>query len=494
MLTYDLTNRGEHPLYEYLYICIRNDIVTGVLKAGEKLPSKRMLSRNLSISVITVENAYEQLIMEGYIRAEEKRGYFVAEIEQSGSPQKDDSIKQSGMAWKTSMPRQSDKARPDDRTADGRNVQVSEGERSPRPLIDFSSNQTVYNKFPFSVWARLTRQTLLDEEHTFLKSPMSRGEPVLRQAIASYLKEFRGMIVDPENIVIGAGTEYLYGIVVQLLGRNGMIAVEDPGHMKVTRVYESNGVKVLHIPIDESGFSIDALGNNQVSAIHISPSHHFPTGIVMPAVRRHKILSYAAQKDCYVIEDDYDSEFRFSGRPILTMASLGGDRVIYMNTFSKTLAASVRIAYMVLPDALMERYRTRLTFYSSTVCSTEQYTLARFISEGYYGRHINRARNFYREYRKEILEAIGNSALHTRAAIEEHNAGLHFILKITMEQSDEEFLQRLEEAGVRLASVSSYCYRPREMYQHQFLINYSNVTPEEMRRALAIIEDVASWS
>ena len=226
------------------------------------------------------------------------------------------------------------------------------------------------------------RKTLLDEEGKFLLSTGNRGIFNFWESIAEYLAESRGLICDPDNIIIGAGTEYLYTMLMMLFGRNGMIAIEDPGH-KGVKDFESNGVRVLHIPADRDGFDVDSLNTTNITAIHISPSHQFPTGIVMPARRRHSIIDFAKKNNCYVIEDDYDSEFRYHGKPIPAMASLDSEHVIYMNTFSKTLAPSVRIAYMVLPEKLSRMYDEKLGFMTCPVSGMEQYTpLNQFISGG----------------------------------------------------------------------------------------------------------------
>ena len=371
-------------LYEYLYNCIKNDILSGKIKAGEKLPSKRTMAKNHSISVITVENAYAQLLVEGYIFSKEKRGYFASEI--SGQYLNNGGIngnKEKIVETKVSL----------------KSGQIKKKIQDTKKqwLVDFNSNHIMYDSFPFSIWSRIMRQTLLDRENSFLSSPLPNGVVELREAIANHLMEFRGMEVDAENIIIGAGTEYLYSIIVQLLGRDSVIAVEDPGYRKIGKVYESNGVECLHLPIDNSGIQTKALLGKKIDAVHISPSHHFPTGRVMPVSRRQHLIHWAIEKNGFIIEDDYDSEFRFSGRPIPTMVGMDKERVIYMNTFSKTLAPSIRIAYMVLPDSLMEKFHTKLNFYSGTVSSFEQYTLANFIAGGYYERHINRMRNYYRD-------------------------------------------------------------------------------------------------
>lgn len=463
MLTYDFENRGKISLYEYLYHCIKQDILSGKIRAGEKLPSKREMAKNHNISVITVENAYAQLLVEGYIYSEEKKGYFAGKVSNNYLKSKNKSNKPMKM-------------------------------QNKQWLVDFSSNHIMYDSFPFSTWAKVMRQTLLDKETSFLKTPNHNGVLELRQAIAEHLGQFRGMDVNADNIVVGAGTEYLYGLVVQLLGHNRLIAVEDPGYKKIGKIYESNGVKCLHIPIDSEGMNIEMLEDSNASAVHISPSHHFPTGRVMPVTRRHQLLDWAEDNNSYIIEDDYDSEFRFLGKPIPTMAGMNPDRVIYMNTFSKTLAPSIRIAYMVLPDALMKLFNEKLGFYSGTVSSFEQYTLANFIRRGFYERHINRMRNYYREYRNKIIVAIKNSPIYSKVTIEEENAGLHFILNIHKKINDNKFMELMKENNINISSVSEYCYNNLDEFNHKFIINYSALEEEQLNKALYIMNDILDKS
>lgn len=456
MLTYDFSKRGKTSLYEYLYQCIKDDILAGRIVPGEKLPSKREMAKNNGISVITVENAYAQLIVEGYIYTKEKKGYYAGEIASQ-------------------------------HIESGSELVNQKQEKKKEWLVDFRSNHIMYDSFPFATWAKVMRQTLLDQENSFLTSPPPNGVLELREAIADHLQHFRGMRVNPDNIIVGAGTEYLYSIIVQLLGHSRLIAVEDPGYKKIGKVYESNGVKCLHIKVDKEGMNIDDLVGSNASAVHISPSHHFPTGRVMPVARRHQLLKWANENKSYIIEDDYDSEFRFSGKPIPTIAGIDNNRVIYMNTFSKTLAPSIRIAYMVLPDRLMERFHDKLGFYSGTVSGFEQYTLANFIRRGYFERHINRMRNYYRDYRNKIIGAIKNSPIYPKVTIEEENAGLHFILGIRQMIDDEKFVRILKENDINISSVSEYCYNDLEEFQHKFIINYSAVEEEQLRKALEIM-------
>lgn len=458
MLTYDLEKREKLSLYEYLYQCVRDDILSGRIKAGEKLPSKREMAKNHNISVITVENAYAQLMVEGYIYSREKKGYFVGEIK-GRSPEPE--IKYSH--------------KPDS--------------EKKQWFVNFNSNHIMYDNFPFATWSKIMRQTLLDQENSFLTSPAPNGVAQLRNAIAGHLRHFRGLEINPDNIIVGAGMEYLYGMIVQILGHNKMIALEDPGYKKIGKVYESNGVKCIHLKIDRKGLNIDDLENCNVSAVHISPSHHFPTGRVMPIGRRHHLIEWAVKTKSYIIEDDYDSEFRFSGRPIPALAGLNRERVIYMNTFSKTLVPSIRIAYMALPDELMEKFQKKLSFYSGTVSSFEQYTLANFIEKGYYERHINRMRNYYKDYRNKIIAAIKSSPLYEKVTIEEENAGLHFILGIKYEIDDSKFVDELKKNGINISGVSDYCYNNIDKFRHKFIINYSAVEADKLSKALEIMNN-----
>lgn len=471
MLTYNFEKRGKQSLYEYLYNCVKEDILSGKIKAGEKLPSKREMAKNHNISVITVENAYAQLIVEGYIFTQEKKGYFASEISEQ--------YIQNDLYQKRQLESNTEKEK------------LRQNRKKPHDkrewMVDFNSNHIMYDSFPFATWSRIMRQTLLDKEKSFLVSPTPNGVQELREAIANHLSHFRGMEIDEDNIIVGAGTEYLYSIIVQLLGNDSVIAVEDPGYQKISKVYESNGVKCLHLPIDKSGIQAKALTGKKIDAVHISPSHHFPTGRVMPVSRRQHLLNWAREHHGFIIEDDYDSEFRFSGRPVPAMAGMDSDHVIYMNTFSKTLAPSIRIAYMVLPDELMKKYHEELNFYSSTVSSFEQYTLANFISGGYYERHINRMRNYYRDYRNTIISAIKQSPIDSKVTIEEENAGLHFILGINKKINDEKFKEILRNHNINISSVSDYCYNELEEFNHKFIINYSAVTKDKLTKALEIM-------
>ena len=295
------------------------------------------------------------------------------------------------------------------------------------------------------------------------------------------------MTVDPENILIGAGTDFLYNLLIQLLGRDKVYAVEDPGYGKIRKIYAAGGVACISAGMDSQGVRPDGL--EQADVLHISPSHHFPTGLVTPVARRQKLLAWAESGERYIIEDDYDSEFRFDAHPMPTMQSLdGGRQVIYMNTFSKTLAPSIRISYMILPPGLMQRYREQLGFYTCTVSSFEQYTLARFLDSGHFEKHINRMRKFYRTRRNRVLEILDRSPYADRMTIREEDAGLHFLVTVDTELTDEALVARCAEAGIRVRALSQYYHTAvPESGRHTLVVNYASVREEQLEAALAQI-------
>ena len=448
MLTYELKKSPGVPLYEALYRCIRGDILSGVLRAGEKLPSKRALAQHLEVSKITVETAYNQLLAEGYICSREKVGYFVEAVERP--------------APRTPAPPSAKKTAP------------------PLPLLDLTRSGTEH--FPFSVWSRLQREVMLDYGEALLQPLPHQGIWELRQAISQHLAAFRGMEIDPENILIGAGTDFLYNLLIQLLGRDKTYAVEEPGYGKIRKIYAAGGVDCISAPLDSLGVRPDSL--READVLHFSPSHHFPTGLVTPVGRRQELLGWARERNGWIIEDDYDSEFRFDAHPLPAMQSLAPDRVIYMNSFSKTLAPSIRISYLVLPFGLMAEFKQKLGFYSCTVPSFEQYTLARFLSRGHFEKHINRMRKFYRTRRNRVVSLLTTCPFSQRIEILEQDAGLHFLVRVDTRLSDTELTQKLAAAGIRVKPISSYYHLPAGEDRHLFLVNYSVLDEDALAQAL----------
>lgn len=462
MLTYSFEHIGSYSLYEYLYRCIREDILSGRLHAGEKLPSKRTLAKHLSVSVITVENAYAQLAAEGYIYSLPKRGFFVEKLLPGPVPPPQKPVTRSDAAPKAEW------------------------------FADLVTNHIPAANFPFPTWSKLLRSVLSAEGEGLMQTPSAQGRRELQEAIAAHLYSFRGMAVNPEQIVIGAGTEYLYGLLVQLFGRDKVYGVEEPGYQKPAMIYESNGAATVAIPMDESGVQSNILNGCDVDILHTSPSHHFPTGIVMPVSRRYELLGWCAGKEGrYIVEDDYDCEFRNSGKPIPTLQSIdASDRVIYINTFSKTLASTIRISYMVLPRALVEPFRQKLGFYSCTVSSFEQLALAAFIREGYFEKHLNRMRNHYKNQKNRILQQLWASPIADRITVSMENEGLHFLLEVHGELEDAVLCRNAEKRGLRISCLSQY-YRGDPPDSHVIVVNYAGLPAERTDEATArLIESI----
>lgn len=459
MLTYSFEDKGSDSLYEYLYKKIKNDILSYNLSSGEKLPSKRALAKHLNVSTITVENAYSQLMAEGYIYSVPKSGFYVSDI----------STKKAS-ARKVAKPNESTLP------------------ATPSYYADFVNNYTSTDNFPFTIWTKLMREIMSDKSEKLMVRSPSAGVFELRQAISDYLYQFRGIDVDADQIIVGAGTEYLYGLIIQLLGKDKIYALEDPGYRKISKIYDANGVDALHIKMDDSGIDVHALEKSTADILHISPSHHFPTGIVTPISRRYEILSWAAKSpDRYIIEDDYDSEFRLLGKPIPSLQSIDAlDKVIYMNTFSKSLSSTIRISYMVLPKTLIAKYNAMLSFYSCTVSNFEQYTLAKFISDGHLEKHINRMRNYYRGQRDDILKAICAQPSFDKTVIREENSGLHFLLKVKTDLTDSKIIKKAQAKGINISCLSQYYHDKNHPREHTLIINYSGldkaVIPEAIKR------------
>ena len=354
-LTINLHTASETPLYEQIYQHIKREIQEGRITSGEKLPSSRSLCKYLEVSRSTVELAYEQLISEGYVEAVPCKGYFAAELE--------------GMYRLDVVPAL---------------VGAEEKTEKKEWKYNFTPNGVDLNSFPYNVWRRLAKDSLLDDRAEMFRLGDSQGEYGLRSAISRYLYQARGVNAHPDQIIIGAGNDYLLMLLSQIIGRDAVIAMENPTYRQAYRVLSGVGHKVLPVGIDKNGFCVKELEGQDVQAAYVMPSHQFPTGTVMPVRRRQELLFWAGeQPGRYLIEDDYDSEFRYKGKPIPALQGMDQNGcVIYMGTFSKAIAPAIRVGYMVLPEALLSVYLAKGRFYSSTVSRVDQRILAKFISGG----------------------------------------------------------------------------------------------------------------
>lgn len=442
MAVYDLNCKNK---YYQLYSHIREDILRGKFKAGERLPAKRALALELGVSVVTVQLAYEQLLAEGYITSRERSGYFVEKV--------------------SSLPENRQKTE-----------RVRTRSEEKKYALDFVKSATPAELFPFSVWARLMRKVLSNcGEHLLERVPCD-GDAELKEEISAYLYRTRGIDADPRYIVIGAGAEYLYGVIVQLLGRDKVYAVENPGYAKICAAYRLNDAKYIPVPVGKSGISVEKLIKSSADVLHISPAHQFPTGVVTPASTRLQIIEWAADKK-YVIEDDYDSEFRLSGKPLQSLYSLCPDRVIYMNTFSKSLAPSMRMGYMVLPPALYERFIDIFASSANVVPLFEQKTLAAMLREGHFERHINRMKTYYRGVRDALVEML--KKFNTSCKIVDTGSGLHMLVRFP-HASDARIKEAAERAQIRLRCLSDYLISPIGGMEGYAVINYAGVTENSL--------------
>ena len=438
MLSYDMGERGNASRYDYLYRCIRHDIAHGNILPDEKLPSKRALARNLGVSVITVEAAYAQLIAEGYVRAEERRGYFACELSPVARGGRQGGARLRGDAGRSG---------------------VSEGNPMTPSLASGSAATAL---FPYQTWARVMRRTLTEESSaTLAEAALGAGSPRLRRAIAAYLREYRGMDVPVERIVVAAGSQTLYQLIIKLLWRERGFAIESPGYPLLGRMYDAQGVRCASVPLAAGGIDVAALRGSGASVAHVMPAHQFPTGVVMSAAHRRDLLNWsradearafsaAGPRGRFIIEDDYDAEFRMSGRPIAPLSSVDvAGRVIYLNSFTKSLGAAFRIAYMALPEELAVQFEFNLGFYSNTVSPLEQLALARFIEQGHYERHVNRLRTHAKQLQDELVRRVRESSLAKEVSFEGLDRGLYFSMRVR-KSAQVRAVGALRAAGVQL--------------------------------------------
>lgn len=453
MQTYTLDRSGASPLYEQLYRALKADILSGALSGGSRLPSGRALAEHLGLSRVTVETAYAQLLAEGYLTSRPRAGYFVEQL----TPQE--------LPPRVSEP---EAQPPEPKTAQSRSAQL----------------------FPFSVWARLMRGVLLDRRQELLRPAPDAGLPALRQAVAAELYRQRGVHVSPEQVYIGAGAEYFYNLLIQFFGHGRVYALENPGHRKIARVYQANQVAVRPIGMDADGVIPELLEQSGAEVLHISPSHHYPTGTVTPITRRQALMRWlTAQPGRYLIEDDYDSEFRFSGLPIPTIQSMDrSGRVIYMNTFSRTISPSLRISYMILPRTLLPQWQAAMGFYSCTVPSFEQMTLTRFLAEGYFEKHLSRMKKHYRAVRAQLFSVLHTPQAVRQCAVHDTDAGLHLVLELKNAPEPEALRALLRQSGLPDALLSDfYLDAPSPQAQKSIVLGYADAEPAQLEAALTAL-------
>lgn len=443
MLTISLDSRLPLSLYEQIYLHIRSDIRSGRLGERDKLPSTRALAAHLCVSRNTVDMAYGQLLSEGYIEAKPKSGYYVCQVPDqplvravlpAPPPASAKALGRAEAAWDIPLPTLTP-SQPDS--------------------IDFSPFAIDTETFPYRIWQRLTRQCLADHGSELFLLGDRRGEASFRESIAKYLYEARGFLCSPDHIIVGAGADYLLQLLVQLLGFPQQIAMENPCYMQAYRIFSGLGCQVDPIPVDGAGIACESLFPSAATAVYLTPSHQYPLGAVLSATRRRQLLDWADGTGRFLIEDDHDSEFRYKGKPIPALKEMDhGDSVIYIGTFSRSIAPAIRVGYMVLPDRLMECYHRKFRHYASTVSRIDQMILSAFLSEGYYERHLNKCRKLYKSRHDTLLHSLKRLGNNTRILGE--NAGLHLALQPDTRFSEAALLAKGEVAGLRLYGLSAH--------------------------------------
>ena len=463
-LTIPLEENTGLPLYMQICEHIRAEMKSGAIPAYTRLPSTRKLAATLAVSRSTVQLAYDQLLAEGYLEAEPCRGYYVADMEGA--------LPFAGMGHgrggETEEPGEAGACRgeedPEDNggealssiRGDGRSSCGAAGEGQGSVMIcDFSPAGVDLSCFPYKTWRRLTKEVFSDETGRILSRGMSQGEPGLRQAISEYLHGARGVHCEPEQVVVGAGNEYLLMLLSQILGKREPVAMENPTYFQAYRVLTALGHEIVPVPLDGQGMRADLLFKSEARLAYVMPSHQYPTGVVMPIARRMELLSWAGKRDGYLIEDDYDSEFRYRGRPVPALGSVDRQgRVIYLGTFSRAIAPAIRVSFLVLPGELLRRYRAVCGFYACTVPRADQEVLARFLNSGSFERHLNRMRNVYREKKEKLSDLLCPLAPDFR--IHGDEAGVHILISSEADMSEEEMVIRAREKGVRVYGLSHH--------------------------------------
>ena len=428
-LTIELDNDSEKCLYEQIYEHIKQEIREGKLLQEERLPSTRFLAEYLQVSRSTVDMAYGQLLSEGYIEARPYKGYFVCQIEELLD------LKKELLSNKETFRK---KEQPEEK----------------KIICDFSPFGVDMSQFPFGVWKKITKNILSDSNAKLFSQGNAQGDYSLRETIARYLHASRGVNCTPEQIIIGAGNDYLLMLLEKILGREIPIAMENPTYKRAYRIFESFGYPTKTVDVDENGMVVSQLRRTGVDLAYVMPSHQYPTGTVMPIGRRNELLKWANEKDDrFLIEDDYDSEFRYKGKPIPSLQSSDKNgKVIYLGTFSKAIAPAIRVGYMVLPPVLLERYRKNCSFYSTTVSRIDQKILEEFIKGGYFERHLNKMRKRYRDKHDYLLELL--KPFQKQFKITGENAGLHLLLTGTQGKTEQELIETAREQGVIVYGLS----------------------------------------
>lgn len=477
MLSFHLEPDSGTPLYNQIYEQIRMRILQGELPASVKLPSTRSLAANLGVSRNTIDTAYYQLQSEGYIDSAPKSGFYVSDItpaDYRNQPEK--TVSDSSVSQEASQ------------TADP---------ETPEYLYDFNPDHIDISHFPFSVWRRLSRQVLTEDQSVFLPGD-NYGDPPLRDAICSYVRLSRQVSCTPDQIVVGAGVDYLLQMLSLVFRSLHMdhITLESPGYTQAAHIFHNNGLTIFPGTLDKNGLTTDSISPSS-SLVYVTPSHQFPMGAVMPYGRRLELLGWAkSSPDRYIIEDDHDSEFRYRGKPIPAMQGMDSQRVIYIGTFSKAIAPAIRVGYMVLPADLLEQYRLICGHYSCTVSRLDQAILTHFIRDGYFEKHVNRMRKLYRSKHDLVLDCLQPLIRKYHLKLQGEHAGMHVTICLPDDISETKLIENARCHGIHLYGIRDH-YLPNHIPAHPeeaILLGYAGLTEDEIKKGIRQLTDTHIFS
>ncbi|MDT3495622.1 PLP-dependent aminotransferase family protein [Bacillus toyonensis] len=456
--TIPLQLESNTPIYLQIYEFIKYEIIQGTISVGTRLPSHRSLASQLNISRITVESAYQQLLAEGYVESKPKRGIFVANVDIDVIPNK-----KLNKAKETS-----------DLIEEPFEFDCSQG------LID----QTA---FPITNWKRALQEAILKYENALFAKEDPQGEFVLREHISTYLYHARGVYSSPDQIVIGAGTQPLLWLLLQLLGPTKEYGIENPGFHRVHAIVKSCNRNIHPIPLDEKGIRISNLYNTNSNVTYVTPSHQFPLGMIMPLPRRLELLKWANDRDGYIIEDDYDGEFRYAGKPIPSLQSLdSNERVIYMGTFSKSFLPSLRMGYVVLPLHLLKTYEALQGIFKQTVSTIQQLAFADFIQSGNWERHINRSRTLYKRKHHTLVKSIVKE-MGTNVQILGEQSGLHIVLRIHNNMNEQELIESAKKQSIKLYPLSPYDFVNDLHKESYVLLGFGSISENKIETVVNLL-------
>lgn len=464
MLSIPIDTDSSAPMYEQIYSFIKNEIKEGRLTEAYKLPSARNLASHLNISRNTVDMAYSQLVSEGYIEAVPKSGFYVAAI--------------SSLASIPVMP-----------------IPKKEYRRETKNnyLYDFSPFAIDITSFPYNVWRKLSRDCMNEYNNDLFLLGDSQGDESLRSAIAGYLYSSRGVICTPEQIVVGAGTDYLLLLLTRLfywLGlKSSKIAMENPTYKRAYEIFTGMQLEVLPVELDQNGIRVDRLLASEAKVVYVTPSHQYPLGVVMPVGRRQELLSWASlDNERYIIEDDHDSEFRYKGKPIPALKGMDSyGKVIYLGTFSRAIAPAIRVGYMVLPEELLKIYRKYLKTFASTVSRVDQYIITHFLADGYFERHLNKIRTLYKSKHDLLLQCL--KIFRDSIRIEGEHAGLHLVVYFKTSLTEEELIELALAKGIKLYGLDRhFIIKDRETFPG-ILLGYANLSEKEIKDGVSALYD-----